>query len=334
VSAAIATLVGPLPALGSPATVANLGSYDTTQLNSGTIYAEQFPWAPSDLVSSNYYDLALTLYAAYYRTGDAYWLNKARYVASTWRDSPNNQNIVKYLGGDYSVGSTIPPGRSMSTLGLAVLAIENNDASARNIVNQQARLVEQVWGVTNWSDAREKGYELMALVASNLLGDGHLTSARTALDTILSYQNPAGYWDGTSSLCPAGPFVNNFMDAILAEALVLYDRVIGDPRIVPALQSWAAWEWNTQWLPGSLSFQYSNVNDTNCGTVPATDLNGLFLPAWGYLYSKTGDTTYKTQGAQIFSGVVSALNVITSEKHYAQFYRSSGRYLGFVAQMP
>jgi hypothetical protein len=221
----------------------------------------------------------------------------------------------------------------MSTLGLAVLALENNDATARYVVNQQALLVEQVWGTTNWTDPREKGYELMALVASNLLGDGHLASAQTALNTILSYQNPAGYWDGTSSLCPAGPYVNNFMDAILAEALVLYDRVIGDSRILPALRAWATWEWNTQWLAGALSFQYSNVNDTNCTTASAADLNGLFLPAWGYLYSKTGDATYKSQGDQVFAGEVSMLPIITSEKHYSQFYRSSGRYLGFVSGM-
>jgi hypothetical protein len=45
---------------------------------------------------------------------------------------------------------------------------------------------------------------------------------------------------------------------------------------------------------------------------------------------ETRDSRYRDQGAQIFAGLVTNTNALTGEKHYGQFYRSSGRYLEFV----
>ena len=326
---AMESLVGPLTPMGAPAEATGIATYDAAEQSRGKFFAEQFPYQPNDLVSSNYYDLALTLYVAYYRSGDTYWLDQARRVARTWRDSNNNQNIPKYLAADYSVGPTIPPPRSMSTLGLAVLALESGDAAAREVVNNHARLVEQAF--VQWMDAREAGYSLMALVAASIVGDDHRLSALGMLDVILAHQKPDGHWEQTSNLVPNNqPFVLNFMTGVLMEGLVFYDRVIGDPRIVPAIQRCIDWTWGTQWVAGAQAFQYGNVNSGSVSTSPAGDLNGLMLPAWGWALLRTGDSRYRDQGQQIFAGMVANSNALLGEKHYGQFYRSSGRYLGFL----
>jgi len=334
VPGSIDKIIDPVTVLGAPNTN-GIATYDSNELQRGKIDAEAFPSQPSDLVSSNYYDLALTLYTLYRRSGDVYWRDKARYVAATWRDSVNNQNIEKYLAGDYSVGSTIPPARSMATLGLAILALETGDTGARRIVNDHARLVEEAFGF-NWSDARETGYSLIALVASTVLGDDHRASALKMLETILAQQKPDGHWEQTSDLVPNNqPFVLNYMSGLLMEGLIFYDRNIGDARILPAIQRCLDWTWNTQWLPSVLAFQYGNINSGSVTTQPAGDLSGLMLPAWGYALARTGDVRYRDQGAQIFTGLVNIIpGALTGEKHFAQIYRSSGRYLGFVSQTP
>src|SRR5262249_40701129 len=108
-------LTGPLTLLGVPNTT--LGNqYDNLQLTQGAIYAANFPTSPTCIMCSDYYDLALTFYLIYYRTGDPSWLSAARTVAVAWRDSPNNAAIAQVLGGDWSAGSLVPPPRSMATL--------------------------------------------------------------------------------------------------------------------------------------------------------------------------------------------------------------------------
>jgi hypothetical protein len=238
--ASLALLIRPLTPLGVPITpLVNL--YDQLQLSQGRKYAEGFPEFPNELLSSNYYDLAFTLYQIYYRTGDPYWRDKARFVARTWRDAPDNQSIAPCMNGQWSTCRDVPSPRQMSTLGLAVLTLEADDGQARSIVHWHARLVEAGWMA--WWDPRENGYALMALVASTILGDDHRTTALQQLDLILSQQQADGSWiaPGTSDDCPRGyTHPPTFMTGILLEALVLYDRAIGDARILPAFKRTAS----------------------------------------------------------------------------------------------
>ena len=332
-------LRGPLPLMGQPSTATGVSTYDTYDLTKGRTVAAQFPFDPSDMVSSDFYDLALNFYVTNYRSGDAFWLSAARSVATAWRDSINNQNIPKYLAGDYSVGPTIPPPRGMATLGLAIFAAETGDVGARTVVNNHARLVEEAFGMA-WSDAREAAYSLIALVASTLLGDDHSASAREMLDVILANQKPDGHWEDTSTsgLVPPNPdgspqvFVLNYMNGLLMEALAFYDRALDDTRVLPAIQRCVDWTWTTQWLDGAGAFQYGNINSGSITTAPAPDLNGLMLPGWGYAFSRTGITAYRDQGDRIFAGLVATIPSLTwDEKHFAQVYRSSAQYLGFTA---
>src|SRR5262249_23063441 len=71
----------------------------------------------------------------------------------------------------------------------------------------------------------------------------------------------------------------------------------------------------------------------SCGenTNPYANLSGLLLPAWGYAYAKTGNTTYLDQGTQILTGLVQiGGGDIFGEKQVAQMFRSSPSYLGYI----
>jgi hypothetical protein len=329
----VAKILGPLAPVGSGGSVVE--AYDAALLDMGQYYAGTFPELPDDMINSNYYDLALVLYTAYYRTQDSYWRDQARHVARLWRDAVNNRAVAAYLDGDWSLGSRVPPPRGMATLGLALFALEAGDAEARRMVHLHARLIEQRWvnsdgdyGLDNpimpMGDPREAGYGLTALVASTLLGEDHKPAARRLLNSILSHQNANGRWQGWVE--SGNVYTNNFMTGLLMESLAFYDRVIGDARILPAIERAMAWTWNTQWMASTRSFKYDA--DGNDAT-PAPALNGLFLPGWAHAYARTGKAQYREQAEQILRGLVDrGLDEIWGVKQFSQVYRSSSQYLG------
>jgi hypothetical protein len=324
----VEALIGNLTPQGSNSTNPIVASYDSKQLQLARTYAERFPEHPS-ILESNYYDLAFALYQIYYRTGDAYYLNKARTVARAWRDWQGNQEISLMIAGQPT--TMVPPPRAFSTLGLAVYAMETGDVEAARIVNDQARLVEIAW--LRYGDTREKAYSLIALLAANVLGKDHRASARQLLDTILAAQSTAGNWQDEPGSLVTVPYTLNYMNGLMLEALAMYDRLIGDPRIVPSMKKCTGWLWNTQWMPTAQAFHYGTVNAGTVNTEPAAVLNGLFLMGWGWLSEKTGDPMYRTQGDEIFRGLVQrGTNEIFSVKQFDQVFRNGSRYMGLVAK--
>jgi hypothetical protein len=336
VPADVAKLTGPLTDMGSPESPL-VREYDQNLLSQGRYQADNYPLQPDALYESSYYDPGFVIYQVYYRTADSYWLDQARRMAEIWRDSPENANIRRTIDvGDY--GYSVPSPRGFSTLGLAVYALETGDPGARTAVDYQARLVERDYAV--YEDIRESGWGLMALVASTLLGDDHRPAALSLLDSILSNQKPDGRWEqywsgGAPPGCP-DPYTMNFMVGILMEGLVIYDRVIGDGRILPALQNAMAWLWDTQWVASAGGFQYTPHPDPDghcgLGTDPAASLNGLFLAAGGYVYERTGDLLrYHQQGTAILWGLTNSLYAVLDgrSKIFAQVYRSSMQFIGY-----
>jgi hypothetical protein len=320
--------------------------YDALQLMQGRKYAESFPVDPNDLLGSNYYDLAYTLYQIYYRIGDTYWRDKARTVATAWRDGVNNQAVVKYMNGDWGAGPAVPPSRSLATLGLAVLAVENNDAQARAMVKLHSDLelyrLSTYRGDEAWlpgGDARESGYMLMNFIAATVVGYDHRTDARRLLDIILAHQQTDGHWNNYSKDVPSdcsnngyGAFVLHYMTGLLMEGLIMYDQVFGDPRILPAIEKSVAWTWQNGWVPTAKAFNYADVNCGSVGAYPTSNLTGLIIPAWGYAYAKTHHDVYKTQGDQILKGFVEqGVPAIYGVKQFSQMFRSSPKYLGYIA---
>jgi hypothetical protein len=148
------------------------------------------------------------------------------------------------------------------------------------------------------------------------------------LDHILKTQQPDGQWFSADASVPAGGYTSNFMTGVLMESLMLFDRVIGDERILPAIEKALAWTWSTQWVEDKGGFQYHSVKET--GGIAA--LNGLILPAWGYAYYKTGKPQYLEQGNKIATGLAEkGSREMWGVKQYNQFFRSSSQFAGYVA---
>lgn len=338
----IQKLLGPTVAMGKG------GALDEIALKRGREFADQLPIKYNidvngdgaiDYADAYFYDLPLILYRTYYRTGDQYWQEKARYTATSWRDYPGNQKMRKYIQGDWKLWREIVnQPRNFGTLGLAVLALESNDAVAKQVVFDHAAQVESAWMygpyqslthvVMPLGDPRECGYSLMALLAATVVGEDHRKGAKDLLDHILKAQKPDGQWHSGEGGKPENGYTSNYMTGLLMEALLLYERVVGDERILPAIEKCLAWTWSTQWVEERQGFKYHSVKETEAQ--PA--LNGLLLAAWGYAYFKTGKAEYLEQGDRIAKGLAGlAAKEMWGVKQYNQFFRASTQYAGYVA---
>jgi hypothetical protein len=346
---ALGRLLGPLTPPGSPAGVPETAVYDKTLLARGREFADAFPGKPDkdlngdgaiDVGDTLFYDLPLVLYRIYYRTGDTTWRDKARAAAKAWRDHPGNRKMAPYLAGDWKLWKElVNQPRCMGTVGLAVFALEADDADARKVVDSHAKLVENTWmhgpyqsladPVMPLGDPRECGYALMALTASTVCGDDHREAARELLDRIVARQKPDGQWLAKDEKVEGGGYTSNFMTGLLNEALTFYDRALGDARILPAVEKNLAWTWKTQWSEAGKGFQYHSVGETQVEGV----LGGLMIQAWGYAYAKTGRPEYLDQGQRILGALTDrGFKEIWGVKQYSQMFRSSPLFLGYVAE--
>jgi hypothetical protein len=349
-SEVLGTLLGPLAAIGGPDATGAMAIFDQGLLARSREFAAGFPADPTvdfsgdgrlDVGDSLYYDLPLVFYRIHYRTGDVVWRDHARRVATTWRDHPGNRKIAGFLAKDWSLWpELVNQPRCMGTIGLAVLALEAEDAEARAIVVNHARVLEATYLYGNYQsltdpimplgDPRECGYGLMALVAATLLGEDRRKPAKELLDHIIERQRPDGQWLCKDPAYPDGGYSSNFMTGILIEALALYDRAIGDPRILPAVERNLAWTWSTQWVAAEQGFRYHSL-----GTAAETRTDGilgaLMVQGWGYAYAKTGKPEYLAQGDEIIRGITGrGFKEIWNVKQYAQVFRASSMYFGYV----
>jgi hypothetical protein len=337
----IQKLLGPYVAMGKGAPL------DEILLKRGREYADQLPIKYTidvngdgaiDTTDAFFYDLPLILYRNYYRSGDAYWREKARTTSKEWRDYPGNQKMRGWLKGDWKLWREIVnQPRNFNTLGLAVYALESNDAAAKQVVYDHAAQVEQAWmygpyqSLTNemmpLGDPRECGYSLMALLAATVVGEDHKKSAKDLLDHILKAQQADGQWLSSDG----GGYTSNYMVGLLMESLLLYDRVVGDERILAAIEKNLAWTWSTQWVEAREGFKYHSQKEIEAQ--PA--LNGLLLPAWGYAYYKTGKAQYLEQGNRIAKGLAGpGAKEMWGVKQFNQFFRSSPQFAGYVELRP
>lgn len=369
-------LLGPQSLLGAPTSITSIAAFDKLQLAGGEqfrIGGVRDPLVGGGYIGdANYYDLAFTLYQLYYRTGDVKWRNYGREMATKWRDSPSGDLTMwrRKLNGEYGFPGeeAMPAPRGASTLGLAMLAADGTDAKARELVYNHVRMY-RCWGSGGkFLDQRESAYVLMAALASVVIGDADSVweygacadptfpkrsmtprqVAKELLDMQLATQGALGPPGSLLTLQdtapssganpPNTPWSNLFMTGLLAEAWVMYDRIIGDPRIVPAIEAWMQWMWATQWYAQEQAFAYSNATikwpSGDAVRYPEPGLNGIYLNGWGYVAGKTKKAEYVSQMNQIISGMLRAYpnpqdsyNFFLT-KMYPENFRNAGRGLG------
>jgi hypothetical protein len=288
----------------------NIIEWQQNMLNYGKQYCNKSnidsygPWEGSVY----YYDGARAYFQVADYTKDPSWNTCAQYVLGMYRDSyiiPNKGQIPLYR--------VFPHGMAMDYL-------RNGTASSKQGVDL---LVPKpgglAWGI-HTASSREVAYALNALVTAKDLGDTTLSSKiQLAADMAIGHLDQ---WFVSKN----APFVRPFMVALTSEALIKYFEKSGDPRVPPLIKIAADTMWNTMWLPGNKSFQYTDRVAGGGGTEPAPDLNLLIAPMYGWLYQQTGDVKYRDQGDQIFSGgVIGAY--LGRGKQWTQNYRWSFDYV-------
>ena len=155
--------------------------------------------------------------------------------------------------------------------------------------------------------------------------------AKQALDIILAFQNPDGSYRDEQS----GGAEKPFMDGLLNDALIMYYQFVSpDPRIISAVKRNLDYNWANTWLGESFAYyewSYTSPVDPSWagGRYAAGDLNGLMVGAFGWVYAKTKDVTYRDRGDEIFRTITNAY--LAGSKQFNQAYASSYRYLAYRA---
>jgi Ca2+-binding RTX toxin-like protein len=152
----------------------------------------------------------------------------------------------------------------------------------------------------------------------------------TSLSQILSTQSP----DGAYNFKARGGYNSPYMTGMVNEAMIdYYENFEADPRIITAVKKANDYLWVNNWNASAQAFEYAGGNAPTGGTNPAPDVNNLISPSFGWLYSVTGDATYKQRGDQIFAGGVNKA-WLDGSKQFNQEYTTSYEYLGYTLKQP
>ncbi len=205
-------------------------------------------------------------------------------------------------------------------------------------------------------------YSGNALAVSSRL-TAYMTDDRLAAEIIGAPRNAAflpraidvmlGYLDQSYNLSFSNPNQQNydihpFLLGAVMEALITYYELdlsegnVPDARIPLEIQKSLDWLERTQYIPSTHVFAYQAYDlPTNPGQVAgalynATTLNTLVAPAFAWYWSKTNDTTYRTQGDDLFnhvfddaggSGAIAGNGWTWSVKEFNQVFKWSFDYV-------
>jgi len=274
-----------------------------------------------------YYDGERVYYQiADYTKDSATWTPCALMVQKLYRDY-----VITNSNG-WEGGAGIP-GYRVFAQGLAMNFQRTEDAISKGAVSALAKSTYAAFaypnsgvsgaGMIDWSVSRETAYAIEAQLAGLLVGDSLGPGFQDLVELSLGHMSQ---W----FLDENAPYVQPFMVALTAEALIDYWNQTQDVRVPVVLKSAADELWRNSWDSIHLCFNY--YNDTN-GTVTIStsqDLNLLIAPLYGWVYQQTGLQQYRDEGDAIFNaGVVGAYLGYygTAGKQFSQNYRWSFRYV-------
>ncbi len=252
-----------------------------------------------------YYDGARVYSQMFQMLQDEYWAQCAEEVADFYGGYvlQNNGNI---------------PGYRVFAEGLKADFVSNDNLNSYEAVRL---LDERHFGSANvsylirWQTSREIAYSLEAQLTARSLNIGQQDDLEATVEAVF------GHFDQWF-ISKTATYVQPFMVALSAEALIQYYDVSGDVRVPWILGLAADAMWETSWDESSKSFFYYSESSAN----PAVDLNLLIAPLYGWLFRQTGEEIYRQRGDEIFeAGVKGAW--LGDGKHFNQNYRWSGKYV-------
>jgi len=295
---------------------------------SGTYDAKFTEWGDTHWSRSagqweyTYYDRALAWYAAWWRTGDARYLERAETDVLAYRDDyvlPNN-------GG-------VPP-RWVFPEGLAIHYILTGDPLSGDAIALMAKRMSEVGWLdnmltTNYQDGRIQGRAVLAqLIAAEVgappLRDWNAELSRGIEHLLEWYQvsGADGSWE-MNQYC--GGQANFQVSHALLEVLIRYhDLVNPDPRIPDVVRKSLnyMWQW---WDAGAQAFSYNTVECAAGGTGPAVDLNMLIVFPFGWYYQVSGEDVYRQRGDDVLQAGL-AKTFWSGHKQFNQSFMRSWRY--------
>lgn len=300
---------GPAPALSQQAEwegqMLEFGNRHCNELKNGSNFDVK--------LLTTYYDAQWVYYQIADYTGDTKWMSCAQAAEKVYRD----QYVIANNGG--------VPGYWNFSHGVLQDYLRTGDGNSRNALQMLATKAAYAGDSTPLSStqhadySREVAYSMMAYMNAEFAGFPRRSRLNELRDQALDHLDQ---WFGKKN----APYVRPFMVALTAQALITYDKHIGDPRILPALENAMNELWKNTWIPQQESFQYTDRNHSSGGTEPAPDLNLLIAPVYGWLYHKTGKAHHRDRGDQIFAGGVKQAYLVNG-KQFNQNYRWSFEYL-------
>ncbi len=285
----------------------------------------------SNWESANYYDRANTYYAFWARTGNVEYYRRATLIAVNYRK--NYLEASNYGPSSYWY---MPEGQETHYL-------LTGDEASRTAVGYSADVFladyyqSGISSVNAEMENRVQGRVIMAMLtawkinAPSRQGANWAATLRADLPKILGTQGADGAYRFTAPNAGQCGYNKPFMVGILNTALIKYNTYFEkDARILPAVQKAADYMWTKNWIASGSGFMYLeascvNPNGGSDGPYPAPDLDNLIVDNFGWLYQQTGNSAYRTEGDQVFTGGVNNA-WLDGTKQFNENYGNSFRY--------
>jgi hypothetical protein len=306
----------PTPAAGREGEVRpipELARWEAQMVTYGRKHCEEYDRSltPDQKLGNTYYDAMRVFYQIADYTGDAFWNDCALKARAVYRDYYIARN------------NAVIPGYWHFTTGLRMDAERRGDARSKAAAIDLSRKAAYApdttplaWTATAYR-SREVAYAMVSYLNAEQLGEPRRERLMAFGDQALAHVDQ---WfvsktfrapSEINQLVPGAVgqyYIQPFMVALTSESLIRYWEATRDPRVLPAVKTAIDWLWAKAWVPGNQAFWYQNwVSDprqTFRAEPGAPDLNLLIAPAFAWVYTMTGDTTYRDRGDQIFAGGV------------------------------
>jgi hypothetical protein len=121
-----------------------------------------------------------------------------------------------------------------------------------------------------------------------------------------------------------------WMDGLLAESLIRYYNLTGDPRIPPVVKTMLDWVWNNavDHTTGRVIYQLLDMPP-----VMFANLTNLVAPTYAWYWNVSGDPTYLTEGDLLFSHALDD-DISYAGKSFSQNYTWSFDYVRWRSGNP
>lgn len=288
-------------------------------------------------LGATFYDAIAVFYQIADYTGDPAWGECALKARAAYRDDyviPHEGSVPGYW--NFTTGLRMDWERTNDSLSSrAVVELSTNAAYAND-----ATPLAWTAGTTR---TREVAYAIIGYLDAEAVGEPRRARLMAHVEQAIGHLDQ--WFLSKSSRAPvpfklvpeaAGQYYfQPFMVGLTAKALIRYWEVTRDSRVLPIVRLSLDTLWERAWVASDEAFWYQNwVPDPTYVFPPrrgAPDLNLLIAPAFAWVYSQTGDTTYRDRGDQVFAGGVKGAYLVGS-KQFNQNYTWSFDYVRWRAR--